>query len=92
MSFPGSQAVTLREFQDANRRLARASKRARSARKAAAVAETELKEARAHLRRLLDLTKRQADAAARPVCPECSQPLGSGAACLECSALRAAAQ
>jgi len=88
MTFPGTQPVSLRELQTANRRLVSATKRRDRARKALAVAEKELKAARARVRGILELADRQAPAVA-PLCPECGADLGTGATCLECSATRA---
>lgn len=85
--WPGSQPVTARDIQAANRRLISAMRRHKVAKKTLAQAERDLREAKAIVKALVDRVARSAEPLTT-LCGDCHQPVGTGATCLTCSAVR----
>ena len=86
--WPGSQTPTPREIQAANRRLIMAMKRHKDAKRRLVRAESELREARATVRRLIDLLTQGPSVApaAGPRCEDCMAVLGRNPHCVTCQA------
>jgi hypothetical protein len=88
--WPGSEPVTAREIQSANRRLIGAMKRHKEAKKRLAQTERELREAKTFVKMLVDLVARGGPQPVEslPRCGECQGPLGQNPTCMACSAVR----
>lgn len=83
--WPGTQPVTPRELQQANRRVLASMRKRDTAKKRLAGCERELREARRYLSSLLDrLTGVPPTGDERPTCSTCGAKLGDTPHCLDC--------
>jgi hypothetical protein len=84
-SWPGTQPVTPRELQQANRRVLASMRKRDTAKKRLVACERDLREARRDLSSLLDrVTGVPPTGDTRPTCSACGAKLGDTPVCLEC--------